>query len=78
MPEWMRDVAWVFSGLLFPVALWIVRLLLEIRDGQRETRQFLWGVDGKNGLNSRVRKLEEYREDHEGRLLRLETHEETA
>lgn len=48
----------IFEVALLPFALWVVRTLNAMLVEIKELRVVLIGVDGKNGLRSRVRRIE--------------------
>lgn len=54
--------ALTFAGIAF---LWLARVTVETRDGMRDLRAAIFGVNGDNGLNGTSK-------DHEKRIRSLE------
>jgi hypothetical protein len=55
---------------IIPYCTWVVKTLLEVRGECRSVKEALIGLDGKNGLRSRVEKIEYWiigatRKEHE-------------
>lgn len=72
MPEWAIHASeWVLITLLAINA----KLLYDLKAEVRSLREFLFGPNGDNGLNSRVKALESERQDMDKRLNRLEAKE---
>lgn len=42
-----------------PIAVWIIKTLLDVKEAVGELRVFLIGIDGQNGIRSTVNKLDE-------------------
>lgn len=42
-----------------PIAVWIIKTLLDVKEAVGELRVFLIGIDGQNGIRSTVNKMDE-------------------
>ena len=53
--------------------MWIVRTLFHLRDAVRDLKSTVIGADGRNGLNSKIRKAEARLDAIEDRNIALDT-----
>lgn len=59
----MNTIAWeqllrVIEVLIIPFGLWMLKLLTEIQKEVSDLKTVLIGIDGKNGIRSRVVRVE--------------------
>jgi len=59
IPDVVRLLSEFALVVFIPMLLWNARLMVDLRDGQRELKQALFGVKGDNGINSEVKALRE-------------------
>ena len=50
--------------VLVPLLIWNARTMMDFRDGLRDVRHELLGVDGTNGLKSRIAELGRRSHEH--------------
>lgn len=67
----LREIADVLNNLLLPVALFIAKLLIDIKGDLRDYQIMFFGKDGQNGWNSDIKALRESEHTHGNRLQEL-------
>lgn len=67
----LKEIAEVLNNLLLPVALFIAKLLLDIKGDLRDYQIMFFGKDGQNGWNGDIKSLRDSRHVHGNKLQEL-------